>query len=446
VQEALRTALVEAIGPWCGHASRKRARAAAHAPGARAAPTLPALDARGWRGVGRDVLALHEGYTQRRGAFAHAANPIHTRLVAYQLYYLPRNWYRVHRVLDELPWDSRAGLPAPWLGGEGGRPTLRLLDLGCGTGAWSLAWLAWLAQRRAAPAPQGQPPAIELTLVDQGHTLLELAVANLEAFARRALPGVSLHCDVHADGVEAFLAQRPQGRAYAVAGAAMTLNELSLLGPRRVSERAAGLAAALQARLQPGGCLLFVEPGTRKGYMNLMSLRDQLLELPVLYPCPHNRPCPMWGGAVRHWCHATERLPADFFFDVALRQRAGLGFDMRDLQLAAFAAQAAPTGGPAGTPAAPFRLRAGERIVSAPMRARDPSTAPVPPQAVATGAGAAARIVLSCAPDGLLHERPAPPGGPYTRGRWSEGSGGPGSSGSASGPAPGDPRASRTAP
>jgi SAM-dependent methyltransferase len=420
VQEPLQAALVEAILPYCGRPGRRPQRGPSRRPVAAAGTAdgadgagadgadgtaVPPLNQRQWLGIGRDVLALHEGYTQRRGAFAHEANPIHARLPAYQLYYLPRNWYRVHRVLQQLPWAHarQAAVPEAWLEPTGAAALLRLLDLGCGSGAFSLAWLGWLAERRGADAP---PLTVRLTLVDQGRQLLELAQANLRAYARRVLPGVTLHCDVHADGVEAFLAGRAGAAPYAVAGAAMALNELDLLGPRRVSQRAAALADALQARLRPGGCLLLVEPGTRKGYMNLMALREHLLELPALYPCPHNRPCPMWGGTVRNWCHATERLPPGFFFDATLRQRAGLSFEMRDLQLAALAVQALP-----GTQAAPpFRPRRGERIVSAPLRPRGP-------QGATPDTGA--RVVLACAPDGRLHERPAPPGGVYTRGEWS---------------------------
>jgi len=267
--------------------------------------------------------------------------------------------------------------------------------------------------------------------------------------------------------VEAFLASRPPQVPAAIAGAAMTLNELGLLGPRRTSERAQALAASLQARVRPGGCLVFVEPGTRKGYMNLMALRDRLLHLPPLYPCPHALACPMWNGAVRHWCHATVRLPAGFCFDAALRARAGVRFEMRDLQLAAFAVQNAGVqtaraqpppaqtepmqplrarageAGRMGEPVAPFRPRVGERVVSAPLAPRDPGparrggAAPAKPHA-----GGSVAVVLACAPDGQLHERPAPAGGPYTRGLWSAQPGAaPGASSSASstarsGPAP----------
>jgi SAM-dependent methyltransferase len=408
MRSPLQAALVEAIAPYCEAPRRRRGpprrRASGGAPPA-APPVLPALSPQAWRQIGRDVLALHEGYTQRSGPFAHEGNPIHARLVAYQLYYLPRNWYRVYRVLQELPWEAPAGAfpPAAWLDSSAGPPTLRLLDLGCGTGAFSLAWLAWLAETRAPP---GAPLELHLTLVDQGHTLLGLAEANIRAFARRALPGVALRLETHADGVGAFLTGGAAGAPYGVLGAAMTLNELSLLGPRRVSERAIALADALQARARPGACLLFVEPGTRRGFMNLMALREHLLHLPVLYPCPHALPCPMWGGAVRHWCHATERLPAAFFFDAALKRHAGLAFDMRDLQLSALAVQAMP----AAAAASPFVPRHGERIVSAPLKPRDAPDAQLP--------AARERVVLACAPDGKLHERPAPSGGPYTRGRW----------------------------
>lgn len=401
----LQEALAEAVAPrFEGH--RGGHRGSPRGPkGTAAAPALAGLSDRAWRDIGRDVMALHEGYTRRSADFAQAANPIHGRLPAYQLYYLPRNWWRVARVIDDLPWsdDDAGGVPAAWLSADGPRPVLELLDLGCGTGAFSLAWLARLAAGAEAP-PDGLE--VRLTLVDQGHTLLDLAVANVQAFARRVLPGAEVQCEVHADGVQAFLGAHARRDAYAVAGGAMMLNELGLLGPRRVSERAAGLTDALRSRVRPGGCLLFVEPGTRRGYMNLMAVRDHLAPWPILHPCPHDAHCPMWGGAVRHWCHATEPLPREFFFDALLRRKAGLRFDMRAVETAALAAQ----GHAAAGPAEPFRARPGARIVSAPMRPRVPRGAPAPEPAE--------RVVLVCAADGRLHERPAPRGLPATRGTW----------------------------
>lgn len=445
-----------------------------------------------WRVLGRQVMTLHEGYTSRREAFAGEANPIHEHLAGYQLYYLPRNFYRVWSVLESLPWRRApvASLLRPWLregaprqgtqqGGslpegsppEGappeeptsGQPTLRLLDLGCGTGAFSLAWLAWLAAR----ATEGETlPPVELTLVDQGHALLGLAQRNLKAFASRALPGLELRIEIHAEGMERFIETGTERAPYAVLGSAMVLNELGLLGPRRSarkSPRAVRYVEGLRRLLQPGGLGLLAEAGTRKGYMNLMAVRDGLKGAPLLYPCPHSLPCPMWDNKVRNWCHAVQPLPPGFFFDAELKARAGIGFEMAELNLSALAFQQpasnqpafnqdraedarAPVGAPHAAQqavplAAPFMVVQGSRVVSQPLPARGAAgaKAPVPKKPSPKAAGrrevksqpgrkdvappAAAetrppRVVLECRPDGSLSEFPAQGLGRHTRGRW----------------------------
>ncbi len=54
--------------------------------------------------------------------------------------------------------------------------------------------------------------------------------------------------------------------------------------------------------------LVIVEPGTPKGYQNLMYVRDKLLKkgLNLLMPCPHHLKCPLSG---KDWCHFIKRLP-----------------------------------------------------------------------------------------------------------------------------------------
>jgi SAM-dependent methyltransferase len=430
----LREALYEAIAPHC---PPPRPGERTGPPPAARGPAGPPLTRGQWRRIGRQILALHEGYTTGRADFSHEQNPIHDRLAGYQLYFLPRNLYRALTVLEELPWRPGAGqaLADAWGAREPGAPLLRLLDLGCGTGAFSLAWLAWLAQ--CFPGGTGAP-ALHLTLVDQGRALLGLAEANLRGFAARALPGVPLRIDFRADGVERFLAAEPQGGKFAVAGAAMMLGELSLLGPRRTSTRAARFSESLRRRVVEGGCVMLVEPGTRKGYMNLMALRDRLAGEPILYPCPHGKACPLWENRVRSWCHATQRLPEGFFFDGPLKRLKILDFEMRTLNLAALVYQV----GRGGAPAAPFQARPGARILSEPLPARagparaGPLETPGPGEkgrgrphaggrkarpaggAPAEPAPTAPRVLLVCAGDGRLEERPADIKGGPLRGRW----------------------------
>ncbi|MBI5273532.1 MAG: hypothetical protein HY860_00575 [Chlamydiales bacterium] len=53
--------------------------------------------------------------------------------------------------------------------------------------------------------------------------------------------------------------------------------------------------------------LVVIEPGTPKGYDNIIKIRDIGLRLGgrVLAPCPHEKKCPLLAG---DWCHFSVRL------------------------------------------------------------------------------------------------------------------------------------------
>ena len=54
--------------------------------------------------------------------------------------------------------------------------------------------------------------------------------------------------------------------------------------------------------------LVVVEPGTPRGYENVLEARDFLLSIGghMVAPCPHARQCPMQGS---DWCHFSVRVP-----------------------------------------------------------------------------------------------------------------------------------------
>lgn len=55
--------------------------------------------------------------------------------------------------------------------------------------------------------------------------------------------------------------------------------------------------------------IVVIEPGTPRGYKNLLKIRDLLLheELHLLAPCPHKKQCPL--ASTDKWCHFYQRLP-----------------------------------------------------------------------------------------------------------------------------------------
>ncbi len=53
--------------------------------------------------------------------------------------------------------------------------------------------------------------------------------------------------------------------------------------------------------------LVIIEPGTKKGFANIIKARTQLMTLGghVVAPCPHSLPCPLSGD---NWCHFRVRF------------------------------------------------------------------------------------------------------------------------------------------
>jgi ribosomal protein RSM22 (predicted rRNA methylase) len=56
------------------------------------------------------------------------------------------------------------------------------------------------------------------------------------------------------------------------------------------------------------GALVFVEPGTRRGFGVIAEVREQLISMgaSIAAPCPHDRECPM--KAAGDWCHFSTRV------------------------------------------------------------------------------------------------------------------------------------------
>ncbi len=194
----------------------------------------------------------------------------------YLLYFLPINFAKTLRVLQDLPAEF-------WR-----KKQFRVLDLGCGPGSASLAFLDLLKEKN----PEAE---VELILVEQNANILKDAQQLLKFFAQ----GLKLTVRAFPLWLNGF---RFQGE-YDLILMSHVLNELVQLGAQ---ERAEWLYPRLKEHLRRDGLAVLLEPALKRPTRELMALRDHLVEsgeFSVLAPCLHNEICPMLAATRGDWCH-----------------------------------------------------------------------------------------------------------------------------------------------
>lgn len=199
-------------------------------------------------------------------------------LAAYGLLFFPQTFARVSQVLQEClpegPLPAAATAGAPW----------RLLDLGSGAGASTLAAARLLRDR-----------AVALHAVDHSPAALA-ALQRLFADCRTLWPAATLTTrpgDLRNDGLPGV---------FDLILASFVLNESFPGGADAQAER---WVQQQLARLAPGGMLVILEPAGTTTCTRLQRLRDLLAssrEHAIVAPCPHARPCPLLTDG-HGYCH-----------------------------------------------------------------------------------------------------------------------------------------------
>jgi len=244
----------------------------------------------------------------------YAADPV--SLAAYGILFFPQTFARVSLVIGECldcgAFDaggemvSRSGAKPNFLAPpsasaplrennyfETPPPIMQVLDLGCGSGASTLAAAMMLPN-----------PPLALHAADHAPGALA-ALRQVFEDCRRALwPMASLTthaCDVRADAIPGL---------FDLILVSFVLNEIFPDGDVQHAE--IWLRQQLM-RLAPGGCLVVLEPAGTATCERLQRLRNRLADDPALTivaPCPHRLPCPMLGANCG-FCHdvRTWRVP-----------------------------------------------------------------------------------------------------------------------------------------
>jgi ribosomal protein RSM22 (predicted rRNA methylase) len=228
------------------------------------------------------LRALHEASDAlsaryRDAGHTAAARPMSAlERLAYLTVRMPATCAAMAFVLDE----ARRALPSAGV--------QSLLDLGSGTGAalWAAAD-AWPLLARA-------------TLVDADEALLALGARVWREHPRSA--GVLV--DTRVARLDRLQSQGSSPADRPVFGAADVVTISYLLGELDAASAATLVRRAFDATR---GALVIVEPGTPRGYRQMIAARTQLIELgaAIAAPCPHAAPCPLTGD---DWCHFAVRL------------------------------------------------------------------------------------------------------------------------------------------
>jgi len=224
----------------------------------------------------------------RPASFAdYASNPL--SLAAYGVFFFPQTFARVSLVLSECMALNALGSD-PATGSRGGAEALRILDLGCGSGASTLA-----AAMMFIDSP------VALHAVDHSSEALA-ALRQVFDDCHALWPAASLTThvrDVRADALPG---------SFDLILASFVLNELFHENDDLSAER--WLRQQLD-RLAPQGSLVVLEPAGAATCERLQHVRDRLArsnDFTIIAPCPHGQPCPMLGvncgfcHDVRSWC------------------------------------------------------------------------------------------------------------------------------------------------
>lgn len=241
------------------------------------------------RKLQKTVARISDLFTLERQDSMERAYHTPEDVLAYGLFYFPQTYARTVLALNELI-EFRQWQPDPI------RP-VRILDIGCGSGASTCAIMEALS---------GRVTSGEIHGIDQGSGNIEAARSLTREWEPPGRTSWQIRFQQRnlqpaAVGPLAL----PRG-SWDLIVLAFSLNELA----GKCEDGVLGdWLARIVSNLAPGGVCLILEPALMETSTRLMSLRDWLIETTHLHlwgPCLHRQACPMLAEG-KQWCHEVRR-------------------------------------------------------------------------------------------------------------------------------------------
>lgn len=220
---------------------------------------------------------------------------------AYVRYFLPWNIIRLARLFAGLPLPAPKPVSDDSPNADGSAPDtapLPRLLVDVGSGPLTVPLALWMAK------PEWRDLPLTVLCLDAAPQPLDIGKKIFLNLAGEQSPWRIITRRAPLEGLAREL-RNARGLPWLLT-AANVINEIPLKAGQYNDERFAAIAEiAAHFCHRHDASALFVEPGTRLGGKNMVSLREQALEaglFPVA-PCPHTAPCPVQES--RSWCHFT---------------------------------------------------------------------------------------------------------------------------------------------
>ncbi|MFZ9916408.1 MAG: small ribosomal subunit Rsm22 family protein, partial [Phycisphaerales bacterium] len=234
------------------------------------------------------VERLSDLYTTGRGSLVREqADAAH--LAAKREYFLASDAPKVGACLDECAARDAAFARLATA------DTLRVVDLGAGTGATSVGLLAWIAGMRAA--------------LGLGGARIEILAVELGAPAAAALGDAVRAAAAHARLEVSLRVEQRDFREYTPPACDLILCQTAV-NELLVGETHSAATCDMVGRWAHHAPLVVIEPALRATTRALMALRDTLASTTgarIVGPCLHAKPCPLLPRA-SEWCHEARRI------------------------------------------------------------------------------------------------------------------------------------------
>jgi ribosomal protein RSM22 (predicted rRNA methylase) len=216
------------------------------------------------------------------------------QILAYGLFFFPQTYGRTRWVVDELlervkwnPAEARREHP------------LRVLDLGCGSGAASFALLEALNEKCPGMV-------VEHYGVDRSGLNLDAAreLSEMLSFENITVTSEWLRRDVTSP--QFSWENKPFNQPWDVILMSFSFGEFVV---DLEDEQAVAVMTDLADALQPSGVAIITEPALMETAVRLEVVRDAIAEsdqLQILAPCLHQQACPALARKT-FWCHEVRK-------------------------------------------------------------------------------------------------------------------------------------------